>query len=124
MRDWVGGGRAAAALVLLEAALLVGLGVAELTALSRDRLGLGLSTAVFFAICGAGLGVAGWGLWTDRGWSYGPLVAAQLLWLGIAWSFRSTLPWAAAAVAVAAVTVLVLLLRPGGRHGAEDESPG
>lgn len=123
MRGWIWGRRAAAALVGGEAALLVGLAVAELVALSSDRLGLGLSTAAFFAICGGGLGLAGWGLWTGRGWSRGPLVAAQLLWLGVSWSARDALPWVAITVAVAAVAVLVLLLRPGEPEEGDEASP-
>ena len=45
----------AASLVLVESLLLAGLGVLEVVSLDADRLGLGLSTSVFFLAAAAGL---------------------------------------------------------------------
>ncbi len=102
----------AALLVAGEAAALLGVGVAELVGLSADRIGLGVTVAVFFAVCGLGVGWSAAGIWRGDGWARGPLVATQLLVLGVAWSTRAELPWAAAVAALWALAVLGLLLRP------------
>ena len=91
-------------------ALLVVAGV-ELVSLSGARVGLGLTTALFFAACGLGLGWAARGLWLGRTWSRGPVVAAQLLTAGVGWSTRSV-PWLAVLLALWALAVLALVLRP------------
>ena len=101
----------AAGLVGAEGLALLAVAVAEVLALSGSRLDLGLTTAVFFLVCGAGLGWAARGLWQRLSWARGPTVAAQMLVLGLAWSTRSV-PWLALLLAAWALAVLVLVLRP------------
>lgn len=103
--------RVAACLVAAQCLTLIGVTVVELSALSPSRAGLGIATATFFAVCGLGLGWAARGLWEQLTWARGPVVMAQLLMLGVAWSTRAT-PWAAIGLAAWALTVLVLVLRP------------
>ena len=103
--------RVAVCLVGGEALALFGLAAAELLSVEGSRVGLGVTTAVFFAACGAGLGLSGAGLWRLRTWSRGPVVVAQLLVLGVSWSTRS-LPVLAVLLATWALAVLVLVLRP------------
>lgn len=104
--------RLAAALVGAEAAALLAVAVAELAALSGDRIGLGLGTTLFFVLCGSVIGWGAWGLWRGLGAARGPVVAAQLIQLGLAWSTRSEVPLVAALLAGCAFAVLALVLRP------------
>ncbi len=104
--------RLAAVLVAAEALALLALAGAELAALSSDRIGLGVVTAVFFAVCGLVLGWAAWALWRGIGTARGPVVVAQLIQLGLAWSTRSEAPAVAVLLAGCALAVLALVLRP------------
>jgi len=103
--------RLAACLVAAEGAALLVVAGAALFSLSGSRVGFGLTTALFFAACGLGLGWAARGLWQAQSWSRGPVVVAQLLTAGIAWSTRSV-PWVAVLLALWALAVLFLVLRP------------
>ncbi|MEO7421215.1 MAG: hypothetical protein ABIU87_02335 [Ornithinibacter sp.] len=104
---------AAAGLTLVEGFLTGAFGLAEAANLDSDRLVMGLSTALFFAAYGVVLLVCAWGMNTVRAWSRGPVLLSQLIWLGLAWNFRSgdTLP-VAIALAVVAALVLAGLLHP------------
>ena len=102
--------RLGACLVAGQGLVLVAVAGVELASLNASRVGLALTTAGFFLVCGLGLAWAGRGLWTAESWSRGPVVAAQLLVLGVAWSTRS-LPWLALLLAAWALLVLVLVLR-------------
>jgi hypothetical protein len=104
---------AAVALVGAEAAALVLLGVVELGVLSSSRAVMGLTTAFFFLVYGAGLGACAWQLLRLRSWARAPVVLAQLIQLPVAWGFRggSTTP-VAVLLAVAAVLVLVGVFHP------------
>ncbi len=104
---------AAAGLTLIEGILTGGFGLAEAASLDSERLVMGLSTALFFLAYGVVLLVCAWGMNTVRAWSRGPVLLSQLIWLGLAWNFRSgdTLP-VAVGLAVVAVLVLAGLLHP------------
>lgn len=103
----------AAGLTFVEGILTFIFGVGEAVSIDSDRLAMGLTTAVFFTAYGATLLVCAWGMNTVRAWSRGPVLLAQLIWLGLAWNFRSgeTLPIAIVLV-VSAVIVLAGLLHP------------
>jgi hypothetical protein len=103
----------AAGLTLIEGILTVLFGLTELISLDSDRLAMGLTTSLFFLAYGAMLIVCAWGMNTLRPWSRGPVLLAQLIWLGLAWSFRTgdTLPLAIG-FAIVAVVVLAGLLHP------------
>lgn len=105
--------RVGAVLVGLEGLALLVLAVLELTALSGERLVMGLTTTVFFLGYGGALLVGAWGLLRPWDLVRSPIVVAQLIQLGVAWSFRGgdTGPVAAVLAAVA-VAVLVLVLLP------------
>ncbi|SDT13170.1 hypothetical protein SAMN04488570_3615 [Nocardioides scoriae] len=92
--------------------LLVTLGaVVELFSLDRERVVLGLTTTLFFAAYGLTLVACAWGMRQVRPWSRGPVLLAQLVWLGLAWNLRETWPLSVALVVTAAV-VLAGLLHP------------
>ena len=97
----------AASLVAVEAMVLVLYGVAEIVATSADRLLMGVTTAAFFLGYGVALGACAWLLTRRRSWARSPVVLAQLIQLGVAWSFwgEGTTP---VAVSLAAVALVVL----------------
>jgi hypothetical protein len=122
--------RAACAVVGLEAAAALAFGIAELAQLDRARLTVGLTTAAFFFVYAVGLAAAARGLARLRGWSRAPVVLAQLIQLGVAWSFYGgSTDWVAVLLAVSAVAVLAVVLAPAttdalyGPRGADDEGP-
>jgi len=100
--------RAAAVLVVVEAVLLAGYGLVLLPAIDRSRLALGLTTPLFFVLYGAALAAGAWFLVRRNSAARAPVVLAQLIQLGVAWSFQgggSTL----VAVGLAGLAVLVLV---------------
>lgn len=103
----------AASLTAIEGVVTVILGIAEAASLSSDRVVMGLTTAAFFIVYGAGLAYCAWGIRRLQPWSRSPVLLAQLIWLGLAWNFReSPTTVVAIALAVAAVIVIVGLLHP------------
>jgi hypothetical protein len=112
----------AASLVAVEGALLVMYAVMELFSISSGRLTMGLTTAAFFALYGAGLGFCAWAVTRGRSWARSPIVLTQLFGLLAAWSFReSPTTMIAVGLAVVAVVVLVGLLHPASlEHLAEE----
>ena len=97
----------AASLVAVEGLVVVMLAVVELANLSSARLTMGLTTTVFFVAYGVAL--VGCGLLLARlsSWARGPAVLAQLIQLGLAWSFRGS-PTTLVAIALAVVAAVVL----------------
>jgi hypothetical protein len=78
----------AASVVAVEALVMLGLAVAELASTEGGRLLLGLTTTLFFLLYGVLLLVCAWLVVRGVGWTRGPILLAQLLQLGIAWSIR------------------------------------
>ena len=104
----------AVSVVALEALLLVLFGLAELRSLSATKATMGLTTSLFFAVYGVGLGWCAWQLRRLEHWPRAPIVLAQLIQLGVAWSFRS----GATAFVSAALTVLAVVVLAGVFHPA------
>ncbi len=103
----------AAVVVALEGLVLLVLTVAALLSVSGQRLGVALSVSAFFAICGAGLLLAGRALRSAEGWARGPALLTQLILLGIAWQVRAAAPVALiAALVVVALVGLAGLVHP------------
>ena len=71
-----------APLVLLLLAAL------ETASVDSERLSLGVSTAIFFALTGAAVLGCAWGLLRLASWARGPLLLAQLIALGLAWNLK------------------------------------
>jgi hypothetical protein len=103
--------RVAIALVAVQALALVVLAVLELASLNVGRLTMGVTTAVFFLGYAAALLLCGYGLWRLVSWARSPVVLAQLIQVGLAWSWRET-PAVAVPLAVLAVATLVGLFAP------------
>jgi hypothetical protein len=103
----------AASLVAVEGGLMVLYAAAELLSLTSGRVTMGLTTSVFFAAYGAGLLVCAWQLTRGQSWARSPVVLAQLIQLGVAWSFRGgSTTWVAVVLAAVALVVLAGVLHP------------
>lgn len=103
----------AASLAAVEGGLLVLYGVLELASLSAGRVTMGLTTAVFFAAYGAFLVFCAGQLLRRESWARGFVAMAQLVQLGVAWSFRGDgTTWVAVALAVVALVTGAGLLHP------------
>jgi uncharacterized membrane protein (DUF2068 family) len=99
-------------ILLLEALVALGFGVAEATQIRTSRLVVGAGTALLMLGYGAFLAAIGRGVWLGRRWSRGPAVATQLLHLPIGWSFNggstTWLSWVLIAVSLVALVCLVV----------------
>ncbi len=116
--------RGAAALVALEALALIAFAIAAMFTINSDRFVLGATNAFFFFVYGLGLGVCAWGLARVRTWCRGPIVLAQVIQLGIAWSFAgSATLWLTIALAVPALLVLGAVLAPSTTHALYGGKP-
>ena len=110
----------ACSLVALEAVSLVVFGLVELRSLETGKLTMGLSTSLFFAVYGAGLAVFAWLLYRLQSWTRAPVVLAQLIQLGVAWSFRSGgTAVVSVLLTVVAVVVLVGVFHPASLRAVE-----
>lgn len=100
-------------MVAAEGLALLAYAVAEASAVTGSRVTMGVTTAVFFAAYAGALLWCARGLGRLRSWARGPVVLAQLIWLGVAWSFRGgATAWVTAILMVAAGVVLVGVLHP------------
>ena len=98
-------------------------GVLETANLSSDRVTMGVTTSLFFAAYGVALLFFAWQLTRGQSWARSPVVLAQLLQLGVAWSFRGgDTTWVAICLAVVAVIVLAGILHPQSVEALSDES--
>jgi hypothetical protein len=87
--------------------LLVVYGIVESVVTRSEAAAMGITTTLFFLVYGVGLGYCAWQLSRLHSWARAPIVLAQLIQLGVAWSFRGgggTL----VAVVLAVLAVLVL----------------
>jgi hypothetical protein len=96
-----------------EAVALLALAVIEVVSLDSNRLLIGITTTIFFVVYALGLAAAAAGLARARSWARAPLMLAELIQLGLAWSFHGPgTDWVAVVLAVPAVFVIVVLLLP------------
>lgn len=102
----------ASALTGIEGGVMLVYAILELANVSTQRLAMGLSTALFFALYGVGLVFAAWAV-RRHSLARSPIVLAQLIQLGLAWNLRSGETTAVAVLlAVVAIIVLAGLLHP------------
>jgi hypothetical protein len=112
----------AAAIVALEGLVVALLGVGEAVKIDTSRLTLGLTTTVFLLLYGAGLVLVARGLYRTASWSRGPAVFAQLIQLGLAWSFwGGSTRWVSVLLALAGAAVLVAVFRKASMDALADD---
>ncbi len=115
----------AVSLAGLEGVVLVLYGLAEIASVSSTRVTMGVTTAGFFALYGAGLVFCAWQVHRRESWARGPLAMAQLIQLGLAWSFRGEgTTWLGVVLAAVAVVTLAGLLHPASLEALHDDPEG
>lgn len=97
----------ATALAGVEAFLLVGYAVTLLATIQHDRVAMAVTTIGFFVVYGAALAWCAWQLRRLHSWARSFVVFAQLVQLGVAWSFHAS-PTTPVAVVMALVALVVL----------------
>ena len=98
------------------------LGIVEAITIHSDRLVLGVTTAGFLLLYGGALLLVARGLTRLSTWSRGPAVFAQLIQLGVAWSFWGNSTSAVSIVlAIGAVVVLVVLFQKASMEALADD---
>jgi hypothetical protein len=103
----------AAVLLALEGLLGLGYAGVALGEVRISRAVAGVGVAILMAAFGLLLLLVARGVFLGRRWSRGPAVAAQLILLPIAWSFRGGVTsWISVTLAVLAIAALVGLLHP------------
>jgi hypothetical protein len=114
----------AASVAGIEGVLIAGYGLVLFSAVDKQRLAMGVTTPVFFLLYGVALAYFAWACHRLRSWARAPLVLAQLIQLGVAWSFRGG-PSTTVSVllTVAAVIVLVGVFHPASLAALSDEHP-
>lgn len=114
----------AAGLVLVEAIMLLSLGVVQVADFDADRAALGVTTSIFFVVYAAALGWFAWACLRGRSWARAPIVLAQLIQILVAWSFRSE-PTTLIAVALIVVALVALagVLHPTSIEYLADDAP-
>lgn len=99
--------------VAIQASALLVLTIAELWAIDSRRVGLGVSTAVFFGAFGLLLLAAAAQILRGRSWARGFLVFSQLLAVVLSFNFRDDAWWLPLGLGGSAVLALgCLLSRP------------
>jgi hypothetical protein len=112
----------AASLVAVEGVVLVALAILEVASLSSQRVTMGVTTAGFFAVYGAALLLCAWSVHRGHSWARSPIVLAQLIQLGLAWSFRGgDTTVVAVGLAVVAVVIVLGLLHPASLAALADD---
>ena len=91
-------------LVGLEGLFMCVLAGLEVVALDPGRVTLGITTALFFVVLGAGLAFCAWGLFRVRSWARGPVLAVELIGVLLSFSF-----WGGETTLIAVVILLVSL---------------
>lgn len=112
----------AASLTALEGVVVLLQAVAELVAINSDRLTMALTTTAFFIVYGGALLACAWALARLNSWARSPVVMAQLIQVGVGFSFwgGDTRFIAIVLFAVAAV-VLAGVLHPASIDALADE---
>jgi hypothetical protein len=96
-----------------QGAVLAVYAVLEAFSVTGGRAAMGVTTSLFFAFAGAVLVGCGVAVLRRISWARSPLVLAQLIALGLAWSFRGgSTTGVALGLGAAALVVLVGLLHP------------
>jgi len=112
----------AASLAGLEGLLVLAYAVVLAADIHSDRVAMGVTTTVFFALLAGALITCAWFVVQGRTWARSPIVVTQVLALGLAWNFLGgSTTWISVVLAVVAVVVLVGLLHPASIDALSDQ---
>jgi len=112
----------AAALVTVEAVLLVAQGVAEVASVRSEAAVMGVTTSIFFVGYGLGLAGCAWAVYRLRSWARAPIVVAQLIQVLVGWSFwGGATVWIAVGCILLACIVLAGIFHPASIDALADE---
>lgn len=102
----------ASAVTLLQSVTFLGLTFAQSLSFSSERAAMNWTTILGFLLWALMLGACGWQVLRGRSWARSPIVMAQLIHLGVAWSFVKGDPvqWQAVTAWVIAATAVVVLI--------------
>lgn len=112
-----------------QALVFITLAVLDFAGLVPGRVAVGIGIGVVLLVMGLGLLAAAWGIFRGMHGARGPVVVAQLIGLGIAWSLRTPESntgdnrTVGIAVAVSALIVLACLATGPARRALADD-PG
>jgi hypothetical protein len=95
----------AASLAAVQGVVLLLLAVLEGAHVSSERMSMGVTTSVFFAVYGVALVGCAWALTRQQSWARGPVLLTQLIQLGLAWNLRDHVGVAVPMAVVAAVVI-------------------
>lgn len=112
-----------ATIVIVEGLGLIGIGVAEVSSISSERIGIGLGGAAFWFVFGLLLIFAAVKVLAGNTWARGFLVFSQLLQLLISFNFRGDVWWIPTTLMVSAVVAIACLLAPPVTRALEDDYP-
>jgi hypothetical protein len=111
----------AASLAGLEGLLVLAYAVVLANDLNSDRVTMGITTSLFFALLAAALICCAWYVVQRRTWARSPIVVVQVMALGLAWNFLGgSTTWISVVLAVVAVVVLAGLLHPASIEALSD----
>jgi hypothetical protein len=103
----------AASLTGLEGLMVLAYAVVLAYDIHADRVAMGVTTSLFFALVAGLLVACSWFVVRARSWARSPIVVVQVMALGLAWNFLGgSTTWVSVVLAVLAVLVLVGLLHP------------
>lgn len=105
--------RAVALLLALQALGFISFGLYEFTQLAGGRVMTGIVSALLLVLWGAALGYAGSAMLGGRMLARGPVVAAEIIHLPTAWSFRGgETTWVTVLLGLTSLAVVILVLVP------------
>ncbi len=105
--------RAAAVLLTLQTVGFAGFGLFEFGQLQAGRVMTGVITAVLLVAWGLVLVLGAYALLGGRAFARGPVLAAELIQIPTAWSFRGgETTWVAVLLGLSSVLVIVFVLLP------------
>jgi len=110
--------KVAIAVVAAQAVTLVVLAILQLINLHDNRLAMGFTTAGFFVLTALALAACAKGLLALSSWARSPIVLAELINLGLAWSFRDMVG-VALVLFLASVIALVGIFAPASLHALD-----
>lgn len=105
--------RVAAALLLVQALGFIAFGAYEFSQLAAGRVMTGIVTAVLLIAWGLALAFGGWAMLGGQMLARGPVVAAEIIHLPTAWSFRGgETTWVTLVFGLTSLAIVLLVLVP------------